>query len=72
MSDRRGIERLRWLESESNMAQGHGGYPPIPLTHLQVSSDKEVMVEVAYALIEELHDAMVAWSHPMIVVKAPE
>lgn len=49
---RRGIARLDWLKGEHEF-ENHMKAPRI-----LVLGESEVMVEVAYALIEELHDAV--------------
>jgi hypothetical protein len=76
MTERHGIDRLRWLlEVDREHYIGVAGvlesevvYP----TRWVGIDPRQVQIEVACALIEELHDAFNLLSHPAIVVRAPE
>jgi hypothetical protein len=67
MSDRHGIERLRWLE-EPDTDTTYSDGSPVPFSRLTMMSAERINVEVAYALIEELHDALLKLDHPIIVM----
>jgi hypothetical protein len=62
MPDRHGIERLRWLlEVDREHYVGAAGVPESEVVYPTrwVGIDpRQVQIEVAYALIEELHDAL--------------
>jgi hypothetical protein len=63
--ERHGIERLRWLQEKWIWPDG--------IDRLAQRSTllgaSETSIEVATALIEELHDAIAFWSAPQIVIK---
>jgi len=70
MTDRHGIGRLRWLqENDPHILRGTVGYEPHEVPRIALLSPQEVTVEVAFALIEELHDAIAFWSTPQIGIK---
>jgi hypothetical protein len=72
LSDKHGIERLRWLlaaptdPTELGIAAGFQFHPGA--TNMTYLSEREVNVEVAFALIEELHDALLKLDHPVYVM----
>jgi hypothetical protein len=52
--ERRGIERLRWLEGKWEFPDGIAR----EVTRMAIIGESATNVEVAFALIEELHDAL--------------
>lgn len=66
MVERHGIERLRWLEAPDPDVGYQGVATTFPRVHFM--SPAAVQIEVAYALIEELHDALLKLSTPTLVI----
>jgi hypothetical protein len=54
LAERHGIERLRWLEGQWEWPDGI----PRNATRMAIIGESATNVEVALALIEELHDAL--------------
>ena len=65
MADRHGLDRLRWLLEDDP------DFQTVSLPRHHWMSDKEVQIEVAQALIEELHDALEFWSSPHGTISTP-
>lgn len=68
MSERHGADRLNYL---LEIDPQHEGRFEVKISRLQLHSDREVMVEVALALIEELHDALLKLDHPLMIINNP-
>ena len=66
LQPRRGIERLRWLQEQ--WVWPEGVTPPADCPKHLMLGESRTQIEVASALIEELHDALLKLDHPMIVM----
>lgn len=70
--DRRGIGRLDWLqENDPHAAVGQSTYPPVDVPRFLMMSDHEINIQIARALIEELHDFLLELRHPAMVITNP-
>lgn len=73
---RHGIERLRWLAAVPTDPTEIGFAAHVELSkkapRMVYLSEGEIQVEVAYALIEELHDAILKLSSPSYVIKGTD
>lgn len=70
MADRHGIERLRWLRDPDPDVAVYGVAGNYP--RFQIMSTADVQIEVATALIEELHDAILTLNSPAYVINGTD
>jgi len=72
MLDRHGIERLRWLlENDPHVLKGHVYGQGQEVPRHAVMTNAQVQIEVASAVIEELHDFLLELRHPMAIIHSP-